>query len=234
MPAAPIPLDEEARVRVLRDYHILDTEPEQAFEDIVRLASAICQTPIALIDASRQWFKARVGLEVQSTPREVAFCAHAIHDSSPLVVRDALTDRRFSDNPLVLGDPHIRFYAGSPLVTPDGHKLGTLCVIDQAPRRLEPDQRDALETLSRIVMQQLEMRRVTRELASALERARVLSGLLPICAYCKRVRDDKNYWSEVEQYVHTHAAVDFSHGICPDCVTRYFSELDQEEPGGKA
>lgn len=165
---APLPQAETARIRSLRDYAILDTLEEQAFNDITMLASFICDAPIALIslvDSERQWFKARVGLQATQTPREHAFCAHAIlqpHDV--LVVKDARSDPRFLDNPLVTGDPHIRFYAGSPLVTPKGDALGTICVIDTSPRELPAGQVEALRALLRQVVAQLELRRVVAEL----------------------------------------------------------------------
>ncbi len=230
MPAAPIPSNEEQRLAILREYQVLDTPPEQAFDDVVRLASLICGVPIALVslvDETRQWFKARVGLEADSTARELAFCAHAILDEVVLEVPDALEDSRFSDNPLVLGDPGIRFYAGAPLITPGGHRLGTICVIDQERRTLTAEQLEALKALSRVVVEHLEFRRLAVGLADALQRTRVLSGLLPICSYCKRIRDDRNYWSEVESYVRSHSQVEFSHGICPRCLTEHFPEFPQ-------
>ena len=182
---AATPEDEQARLEALRHFKVLDTEPEEAFDDITRLASYICQTPSALIsfvDADRQWFKSRVGFEPQESSRDVSFCAHAILQPGPTVVRDTLDDERFKDNPLVLSAPYIRFYAGAPLVSTEGFKLGTLCVLDNVPRILFPDQADALQLLSKQVMALLDMRRTVAYLESALneKRARVeeLEGLL--------------------------------------------------------
>jgi GAF domain-containing protein len=156
------PVNEAARLAALERYAILDTDPEQSFDDLTLLASFIFKTPIAmisLIDGDRQWFKSRVGLAVSETPREVAFCSTAILQSEILVVPDALEDERFRDNPFVVAAPHIRFYAGAPLINEDGYALGTICVVDQTPRELTPEQRDALKALSRLVLAQMEFRR---------------------------------------------------------------------------
>ncbi|QDH60285.1 GGDEF domain-containing protein [Pandoraea pnomenusa] len=172
--------DEAERLAALRRYEILDTPPEPAFDRIVRLASYVLGTPISLvslIDESRQWFKARQGLEAEQTPRSMAFCAHAILDDEVLVVPDARADRRFADNPLVVGEPNIRFYAGAPLRTPQGHRLGTLCVIDRKPRTLDDEKRALLADLSALVVDELELRRVNQVLGDMAMRD-ALTGAL--------------------------------------------------------
>ena len=152
-------LDDPNRLVALRSYEILDTPPEPAFDRLVQLAAQICQTPIAtitLVDEKRQWFKAKVGFTEGETPREIAFCAWAICQPDLFVVPDASKDERFATNPLVTHAPHIRFYAGAPLVTQEGHGLGTLCVIDRVPRALTPEQEQALRVIGREVVSELE------------------------------------------------------------------------------
>jgi hypothetical protein len=220
---APFPDNEAERLAALREYHILDTAAEQTYDDITALAAHLCDAPIALIslvDESRQWFKSKVGLSQQETPRDVAFCAHAILQSEPLIVRDALKDARFSNSSLVTRAPHIRFYAGFPLATPDGFALGTLCAIDRKPRQLSAEQKTAMGALARQVMALLELRRVSARMAEVLDKVKMLHGLLPICAWCKRIRDDQGYWQQVEAYVHQHMGADFTHGICPECLEK--------------
>ncbi len=180
--------DEAGRLKALRRYRILDTDPEQAFDDLALLASQVCGTPIALIsliDENRQWFKARVGLEARETSRSVSFCAHAIQQQGIFTVADALTDARFRDNPHVRGDPYIRFYAGAPLLARGGEAIGTICVIDRLPRTLTDDQRAALEALKRQTEAQLELRRNLAELRTALDAVERLGELMPFCGTCE-------------------------------------------------
>ena len=172
MQIAATPENEQARIKALLQCGILDTEPEAVYDDFVKLASYICQTPIALIslvDPTRQWFKAKVGCPASETSRAIAFCAHAILQADVFVVPDTLTDLRFADNPLVTGDPHIRFFAGAPLITPEGLSIGTLCAIDREPRTLSLEQLTTLQALARQVVTQLEMRRLTKELKQLVE-----------------------------------------------------------------
>ncbi|MFZ9317612.1 MAG: GGDEF domain-containing protein [Vulcanococcus sp.] len=160
-PDYPVPLDEEQRLRDLQRHAVLDTPSDPHFERIVSLAAEVLDMPIAvvsLVDQNRQWFLARHGLDAEETPRRVAFCAHTISQDSVLVVPDALKDERFSNNPLVLSEPHIRFYAGAPLHSPEGHNLGTLCVIDQKPRQLAPQQQQLLQMMADLVMRELDLR----------------------------------------------------------------------------
>jgi GAF domain-containing protein len=167
----PMPGSDRDRVDALQKYAILDTEPEQAFDDLTMLASFICKTPIALIslvDEDRQWFKSKVGMTTTQSPRDIAFCSVAIQQAEVMVVPDTLKDERFCNNPFVIGGPKIRFYAGAPLINEDGYALGTLCVIDQTPREFCADQKEALQALSRLVLAQLEFRKNLRLLKEVL------------------------------------------------------------------
>ncbi|HYH01000.1 MAG TPA: PAS domain S-box protein [Terriglobales bacterium] len=157
----PTPPSESKRLEKLRQYRILDSPPEPVFDNLTRLASLLCNTPmsvITLVDERRQWFKSRLGIEIRETPREIAFCSHAIEERDLFIVKDARSDPRFADNPMVTGDPEIRFYAGAPLTAPGGCNIGTLAVIDRVPRDLTDEQRKALMLLAKHVVDQLEMR----------------------------------------------------------------------------
>jgi PAS domain S-box-containing protein len=194
----PIPANEQERLAALRQYDILDTAPDQFFDDLVELASFICDVPISLItliDEDRQWFKSKKGMNGNGSARDVAFCAHAIMQNDLFIVPDALKDKRFVNNPFVTADPGIRFYAGAPLVTSDGYALGTLCVIDRRPRELTAEQTSALAALSRQVVAQLELRRSVKqlsiaqaELAQSQKRFRRLANNLPDAIF--------HYWLE--------------------------------------
>ena len=203
-------MEEAARLAALHRYRILDTDPERAFDDLTLLASHVCGAPIALItliDSDRQWFKSVVGMSGTETHRNVSFCTHAIQRPDEImVVPNALSDARFKENPFVVGDPKIRFYAGAPLVTPEGHALGTLCVVDRVPRVLTSDQMNALDALRRQAQAQLELRRnlfdlrealadrdraelareqLITELRQSLDNVNKLAGLMQFCSTCQ-------------------------------------------------
>lgn len=181
MEIASKPANEQERLAALKEYHILDTPAERDFDEIAELASLICETRIStvtLIDEARQWFKAKVGLDVPETHRDHAFCSHVINQDSVMVVPDATKDVRFHDNPLVVGKPDIRFYAGMPLVTPDGFNVGTLCVIDTEPKNLLPHQLFALQVLSKQVVKQMELRKKIFELEQLNDTHRKLLSII--------------------------------------------------------
>jgi GAF domain-containing protein len=193
----PVPHDEKKRLKVLWQYEVLDTVPEEVFDDLTELAARICEAPIALIslvDESRQWFKSKVGTSVSETARDISFCTHAILQSGLFIVPDAAQDERFAKSPLVVSEPKIRFYAGAPLITPDGYALGTLCVIDKVPRELREDQKQALLILARHVVSQLELRRRSRELAEARqEDAKLRREVEALRAELAAIRGEANH-----------------------------------------
>ncbi len=167
---ASIPENDDERLKKLNSYQILDTPSETDYDELVQLASQICNVPISLmtlVDKDRQWFKANVGLPVSETPREISFCGHAINENNLFIVEDASKDERFSDNPLVTSDPNIRFYMGMPLTTPDGFNIGTLCVIDHEPRVLTKEQENAIRVLAKKVVNHLELRNQINEIKNA-------------------------------------------------------------------
>lgn len=179
---AALPVNEDARLATLREYQILDTEREEAFDEIVHLAAVICSVPIAaisIVDADRQWFKSSLGLGVTETPRDISFCTHTILQPDIMVVTDATEDPRFQNSPLVTGEPYIRFYAGVPLVTPDGYPLGALCAIDRKARILTQDQLDALQVLAhQVVGRMLVTRRTIENERLIAEKDRLISNAL--------------------------------------------------------
>ena len=177
IPAQPTP-NEASRIEALRRYAVLDTLPEQALDDLTALAAQICGAPMAtisLVDEDRQWFKARVGMEMAETSRDISFCGHAVHQRDLFIVPDATKDERFAENPLVTGEPGIRFYAGAPLVSPENAALGALCVMDHVPRVLTEAQEQALQVLARQVMTHLELRRYMHQLVESEERLRIVT-----------------------------------------------------------
>ncbi|HUP12257.1 MAG TPA: PAS domain S-box protein, partial [Niastella sp.] len=166
MENAPLPGKENARLLALKEYHILDTPAEAELDDLTRLASLICNTPIALItliDEHRQWFKTNIGLKQTETARNVSFCQHAILENGIYEIPNTTENAVFANNPMVTGNPAIRFYAGAPLINSDGYALGTLCVMDTVPRQLDDKQRETLMLLSNMVIQQFELARKKAE-----------------------------------------------------------------------
>jgi GAF domain-containing protein len=229
----------ELRLAVLRDYEIMDTPPEEDFDDITRLAAYICQTPIAtitLLDQHRQWFKSKVGVNHCEDSIEHSFCYHAIQNRGIFQVDDATLDDRFATNPLVTADHGIRAYVGSPLVTDTGIPFGTLCAIDRVPHSFNEDQCEALASLSRMVVKAMEMRKTARALSQALKEKKeaeneisLLQEILPMCGWCHKVRDDEDYWSSVEGYITSHTNTRISHGICPDCLKKIQKEYNLQD-----
>jgi diguanylate cyclase (GGDEF)-like protein/PAS domain S-box-containing protein len=230
MSTAVFPANEVERQRELISYQILDTAPDSAFDNLVALAAEICEVPIAtvsLIDNDRQWFKSKLGVESTQTPRDQAFCAHAIVNPRELmVIADASKDSRFAENPLVTGDPNIRFYAGAPLVSSNGHGLGTLCVIDREPRTLRPSQEKALHALSLQVTQLLELH---RQRAMAENHRRFLRTVMETLAEGVIVRD-----SQRTLISHNTMASVLLGTKLEDCVGKTFSMLQYKpvQPDG--
>ena len=219
---------EKARLEALGAMELLDTPPERAFDDITKLASVICAAPVALItlvDSDRQWFKSRVGLSATETPRADSFCAYTMLESGLTVVEDALQDARFAQSKLVRDEPHIRFYAGAPLLTPEGYGLGSLCVIDYEPRKLTRAQTSALGVLGRTVIKLMEARRTERRLAKAKAAIKELSALLPVCAACQQVRRDDAYLMRVKNYLLKHPDKKSGTCLCPACAAKAAGEF---------
>ncbi len=189
-----VPANERQRLKALRDLKLLDTAPEERFDRVTRLAKQIFGTEIALVslvDADRQWFKSRQGLDATETPRDISFCGHAINDDKIMVVNDATADERFCDNPLVCGNPNIRFYAGYPLAAPDGSRVGTLCVIDNEPRDVSQEELRLLRELGRMIEEELiEASVCTTDVATGLSNRNgfiaIAEHLLAMCKRCEQ------------------------------------------------
>ena len=232
-----IPKNESARLAVLKKHEILDTVSEQEFDDIARLASQICAVPIALIslvDENRQWFKSKIGLSATETPRDISFCAHAINNVSLFEVQNALEDDRFFDNPLVTGGPDIRFYAGMPITTADGLNLGTLCVLDQVPRKLTESQRIAMQSLSHLVMRLIEGRTLalqqTRNEVQLQRKQQALQALNEITSQSYH----KDYKSQLRDALAVGMRyLGFEYGIVSNFVEEIYTIEVQISPEGK-
>ena len=208
---SPIPEDERDRLDAVELYDLIERGSDRILNDLTRLAAAICETPISLVTfvrEDRQDHMAGTGMELGSTSRDEAFCAHALDLDDLLVVEDATVDERFADNPFVVDDPSIRFYAGAPLRMPGEHTLGTLCVIDKQPRQLNTSRRDALRILRDTIVTHLELKR-------AREDIKAIRSLLPMCAWCRSIRTPDDRWVPIHEYVSDTQPV--SHGICPIC-----------------
>ncbi len=221
---------EYARLDALKAFRILDTEEDKLFDNITTLAAELCETPIALIslvDEERQWFKSRKGLSVCETAREYAFCRYTILSDKVLVIRDATQDVRTRNNPLVLGEPHIRFYAGAPLITHDGFTLGSLCVIDQKPRDVSAFQLSALKRMADQVILLMERRKMLHSLMDVITKSAKNPRIVSVCGFCKSVKQSNGSWMPLDE---PHGEeLTLSHGICPSCYLENFSELLTEE-----
>jgi len=228
--------NEPRRLAALKEYHVLDATAGKAYDGITELAAHICNVPITLISLKgdpRPVFRSKAVLGKHGAAACQSFCLRMISSRVPLIIRDALKDKRFANCKPVTRSPRLRFYAGFPLVDSEGAEIGTLCVMDQRPRRLATTQRRVMQALARKVVLLIELRRVSTHLANALAQVKTLRGLIPICAWCKRIRDDDGYWSQVEAYFHAHADVDFTHSICPKCLKMERTRLSGlRRPGG--
>src|SRR5579872_4823384 len=198
------PQSEKKRLNVLWQYDLLDTVPEAIFDDLTELAAGICEAPIALVslvDEKRQWFKSKFGTSVNETSRDISFCSHAIQQPDLFIVPDATKDSRFAQNPLVISDPKIRFYAGAPLISPDGYALGTLCVIDKVPRDLRAEQKQALRILARHIVTQLELRRRSLEVhnrRAAAPEPNLAASELEIASLKKQLAESQQRLAELK------------------------------------
>ena len=228
MPSSLLPENEAERINALNEYRILGTSPEQSYDDITKIAATVCSAPIALmslVDVDRQWFKSKVGVDIQETPRDWSFCAHAIHSSDPLIVPDATMDSRFIDNPLVCGDPQIRLYAGFPLENSASLRVGTLCVIDRRPRYLTDRECDVMKALARQVVAFLELRKKSINLIESFCTHSGGNRMISTCSYCRKAQDQNGEWMHLDKYLSQRSSLKFTHGICDSCIEQYFPEV---------
>jgi len=236
MPASPkasfpIPANESRRLEALRRFKIMDSEPEEFFDDLVEVAATVTGVQFAvmsLVDEERQWFKARYGLDITETPREHSICTHTVCGTQTLVVKDTAADARFRSNPYALGEGGIRFYAGAPIYDSDRNSIGTICVLGTEPRSIERSQIAALEALARSAMSQIELRHIADELAETSANLKVPRIHLPMCCHCKSIRDEGEEWRNVEDYFKVNSRARLTHGICPACLD------EQHEKNGLA
>ena len=228
MKAASIPFNEADRLHALQEYRILGTQPEQSYNDLTLIAAEVCDTPIALmslVDENKQWFKAKVGVDVLETPRDWSFCAHAIHTFEPLIVEDALNDQRFHDNPLVCGEPNIRFYGGFPLQNNQDHRIGTLCVIDRTPKSLNKSQIKIMEALARQAVSFLDLRLRAVRLLDSFCNLDHSPNIISTCSYCRKAKNEDGQWQYLDQYLSKRSSLNFSHGVCDACMEDQFPEV---------
>jgi GAF domain-containing protein len=212
----------------------MGTLPAPAFDDLLFLASEICTSAIAvisLIDSDQHWFRPITGQIDQRLAGEISSLARGAVGSGELIVPDTCADPRFTTHPLVTSPPRIRFYAAIPLETLEGYAVGTLSVADRSPHVLSHEQRTGFQAVGRQVAAQVEWcrhaserERLFQDLDEALHKIQMLTGLLPICSSCKRIRDDKGYWDEVDHYIQSHSQATFTHGVCPKCLQRLYPE----------
>ena len=205
MKKAPAIKNEKERLQKLRNYEVLDTPPSNDFDYITRVAARICDCKISLVslvDEHRQWFKSRHGLDASETPRDISYCGHAIEGKEVFIVEDASQDERFCDNPLLLGEPHVRFYAGAPLVTSDGYRIGTLCVIDSMPKKLNQVQVETLVDLSKLVIEVLDTKIVNRELDALKRQYEDVQSMSQTGGWELDLETQKTKWSKEIYKIH--------------------------------
>ena len=227
----------ERRQKALEEYRIWDAKEVSQFETLTTLASTVCETPIAIIsllDSHRQWFLSRYGLNGAGapleTPLDISFCIHTISQAEEgvCIVHDAQKDERFAENPFVTGEPHVRFYAGVPLITLEGVPIGALSVIDRRARELSEAQIQTLKLLAQLTIQLLESRKNSQELFGIVEELKVFEGYWNLCVYCRRLKADDT-WVQFEHFVRSHTNADFTHGVCKECMRSRPDEVPANE-----